>query len=155
MTQHIPHALDSLILAVTTIAAAASTVALAETPQTSVERMDVMLLMLPLVGALICTAGCWLMNPAQETRRITMARCLFALFFGMMAPSALVMIWPALAPYNVKPVFLLGTGAAISFLVFILSRPFFSQFYARADSLGKNLADQVASKLPGSEKDKP
>jgi hypothetical protein len=143
------HFIDSILPCVSAIVVASATAVVSEIPSSSVERMDILLFMLPFVGAMITTAGCWLMNPAQETRKITFGRCVFALFCGAMAPSIIVAIWPSLAPYNVKPPFLVAVGAFVAFLFYVLSKPFTFQFYARADGLGRSLADQVARKIPG------
>lgn len=152
MTSHIPHALDILVVSTATVTAAASSVLLNEAPQTTVERIDLMVLMLPLIGALIVSGGCIMLNPQPETRQITIGRCAFSLLGGALGPSLAAMFWPRLAMYNVKPVFLLAGGAVVSYVLFIIIKAATSEAFSRAQRVAKELADRTEARIPGLEK---
>ena len=152
MTSHIPHALDSLVVAITSITVAASSVILTEAPQSTVERLDLMVLLLPLIGAMIVSGGLIMLNPQTETRKITIGRAIFSLLGGSLAPSLVAMFMPSLAAYNVKPVFLLAVGALISGIFFILIRSVTEQAFGRAQRVAKELVDRAEARIPGMDK---
>lgn len=153
MNQHLTHVLDACVIGVTTLATLASSVVLNEAPQDAASRIELQLLLLPLIGSLCVSGGLIMLNPNPETRKITIGRGIFALFFGVLGPQVLSMTHPTLAEMSVKPVFLLIVGGLTSGLVFVLSKPFTTEFYHRAGGIAKREADKLEKKFsPPSDK---
>lgn len=141
--------LDSCVVGVVTLVTAASSALLAVMPQSAVERMDLMFLLLPLIGAVCASGGFIMLNPRPEERRVTIGRGLLALFFGTISPQVVSWLWPSLAEYNVKPVFLLLVGSVVSALVFVLIKPIAVQLFKRSDGIADALVDRTVGKFPG------
>ena len=138
---HIP--VDCIVIGATTLATAVSTIILADGAN---EVQELRLLLLPLLGAVIISGGMVMLNPTPETRRITIGRSIFALFFGALSPSMIAAIHPALADIGLRPVALLIVGGVISALVFVLSKPFTRQMYERAESVAKREVERLEAK---------
>lgn len=153
MNQHLTHVLDSVVIGVTALATMASSVILDNSTQDAASRMELQLLLLPLIGALCVSGGLIMLNPNPESRTTTIGRGIFALFFGVLGPQVLSLFHPSLAEMSVKPVFLLIVGGLTSGLVFVLSKPFTTEFYHRAGGIAKREADKLEKKYsPPSDK---
>lgn len=139
-------ALDSVIVTITSVTASVSGLLLGDlTPVTY--REELVILLLPLVGAMIISGGMIVMNPAQETRKIVIGRSIFALFFGALGPTIVMLIYPPIASITVKPALLLFIGGIISGLVYVLSRPFARELYDRAERVAKAQADRLEDRV--------
>lgn len=142
---HLHHVLDSVIVAVVSIATAASAVLLGAT-ETADQFAELKLLLLPFLGALILSGGIIMLNPQIETRRIVIGRSIFALFCGTIAPQILAALHPAMAHLSVKPIVQLAVGGLIAMLAYVLSKPLTGQFYRRAEGQAKAIADELERK---------
>lgn len=138
------HVLDTVIVtgaaAVTTI----STLILASADQ--VTTMDLQLLLLPMLGGVLVGGAFIMLNPAPDTRTITIGRSILGLFFGTLAPQAIALFHPALSELAVKPVVLLLFGGVATALAYVLSKPFTREMYLRADRVAKAQADKLEEK---------
>lgn len=151
--QHIPHCVDVVVVAISTVTAALSAV-LAQAPaEPSTQSIEIQLLLLPLIGALIISGGMIMLNPNPETRRVTIGRAVFALFFGVMTPQVIGLFHPTLHEVALKPAVLVLAGGCISGLVYVLSKPFTRELYSRAERHAKNAADLLEKKLPRGDDD--
>jgi len=150
------HVLDTIIIANSTFITSASALLLAETSVVPVSDMaELRLLLLPLIGSLVVSGGFIMMNPNQETRKITIGRSIFALFFGVLMPQIIGEFHPALQTLALKPVVLVLTGGMIAGVAYVLSKPFTRGMYERADRATQKLQDQMEKKyFPGVEKGK-
>jgi len=149
------HVLDTIIIANSTFITSASALLLAETSVVPVSDMaELRLLLLPLIGSLVVSGGFIMMNPNQETRKITIGRSIFALFFGVLMPQIIGEFHPALQTLALKPVVLVLTGGLIAGVAYVLSKPFTRGMYERADRVAKKELDQLEQKhFPGVEPD--
>lgn len=155
MQHHIPHAIDSIVIAGTAIATAAGSVILGQSAS-SEQSAELQLLLLPLIGSMVVSGAFIMLNPQPETRRIVIGRAMIALFCGVLAPQILGLFHPSLATLSVKPVFLILSGGLTAGLAYVLSKPFTSQLYARADSIAKREAERLEKRFsPPSEEEKP
>lgn len=142
--QHIPHCVDVLVVGITTLAATLSSAMLATVPAASeAQSIELQLLLLPLIGSLIISGGMIMLNPNPETRRVTIGRAVFALFFGVMVPQVIGLFHPGLHEVAVKPAVLVLAGGVISGLVYVLSKPFTRELYQRAEGHAKKAADAL------------
>lgn len=135
--------LDASILTITTAVTAASGVILNDPAAAAVNRAELQLLLLPLIGSMIVSGGLIMMNPTAEGRNITIGRGIFALFFGVLGPQIIGLLHPSLATLSLKPVVLVMFGGLIAGLVFVLSRPFSNELYKRAGLIAKREADRL------------
>jgi Na+/phosphate symporter len=142
----VAHVLDSVIVISTTLATIASSMLLAQSGDAVAGSQEMQLFLLPLIGALITSGGCIMLNPNPDTRRITIGRGIFALFFGVLLPQVIGMFHPSLASLAVKPVMLVLIGGLVSALAYVLSKPFTREMYARADRVAKIQADNLERK---------
>ena len=126
--------------AVTTI----STLILASTDR--VTTMDLQLLLLPMLGGVLVGGAFIMLNPAPDTRTITIGRSILGLFFGTLAPQAAALFHPSLSEFAVKPVVLLLFGGIATALTYLLSKPFTREMYLRADRVAKAQADKLEEK---------
>lgn len=148
--QHIPHCVDVIIVGVSTAATLLSSVVLAEAPAgAAAQSIELQLLLLPLLGSLIVSGGMIMLNPSPETRRVTIGRGMFALFFGVLVPQVIGLFHPSLHEVAVKPAVLVLAGGCISGLVYVLSKPFTRELYARAERHAKHTVDAIEKQLPG------
>lgn len=145
------HTFEGLILAVSAIATSAATMMVSERASAE-QAAELQLFLLPLIGAMVMTAGAWLLNPQEEARRQTLGRCVVALFTGTMGPQAVVLFRPSLADLAVKPVFLFLVGGLLSMLAYVLAKPFFAQLYQRADKVAEKGADRIGALIGEEEK---
>ena len=143
MHHQLHQVLDACVLGVTTLVTLATTVILNETPQDAAERMEMQLLLLPFIGSLCVSGGLIMLNPNPETRKITIGRGILALFFGVLGPQIVAMTHPSVAALSVKPVFLLVIGGLTSGLVFVLSKPFTTEFFKRSGGIAAREADRL------------
>jgi Na+/phosphate symporter len=142
--QHIPHCVDVLVVSISTATAALSSAMLATAPAgTAAQSIELQLLLLPLIGSLIISGGMIMLNPSPETRRVTIGRAVFALFFGVMVPQIIGLFHPSLHEVAVKPAVLVLAGGCISGLVYVLSKPFTRELYERAEGHAKKAADAL------------
>lgn len=142
--------LDATVLAVTTLATAASTIILGQVSPEA-QSAELRLLLLPFIGSLCMSGAAIMLNPATETRRIVIGRALIALFLGTLTPQLVSVIHPKIAELSIKPVFLLIVGGLSSGLFYVLSRPFFGELYKRADAIAARGADELERRIPGSD----
>lgn len=148
--QHIPHCVDVIVVGISTLTAALSSAVLAQAPADSVaQSIELQLLLLPLIGALIISGGMIMLNPNPETRRVTIGRAVFALFFGVLVPQVIGLFHPSLHEVTVRPAVLVLAGGCISGLVYVMSKPFTRELYSRAEGHAKKAADAIERKLPG------
>ena len=145
---HTGQILDTVIVyatgIITTATSLALTIATVTVPDSG--QNELLLFLLPLLGATFTSGGCIMLNPNQETRKITIGRAIFALFFGMLLPQLIGILHPSLQAISIKPVFLFLAGGLISILGFIFSKPFAREMYARSDRLAKSQADRLEKK---------
>jgi Na+/phosphate symporter len=152
--QHIPHAVDVIVVGISTLTAALSSALLAQSPAGSVaQSIELQLLLLPLIGSLIISGGMIMLNPNPETRRVTIGRAMFALFFGVMVPQVVGLLHPSLNEVAVKPAVLVLAGGVISGLVYVLSKPFTRELYQRAEGHAKKAADALEERAGLARKD--
>jgi Na+/phosphate symporter len=152
--QHIPHAVDVIVVGISTLTAALSSALLAQAPAGSVaQSIELQLLLLPLIGSLIISGGMIMLNPNPETRRVTIGRAMFALFFGVMVPQVVGLLHPSLNEVAVKPAVLVLAGGVISGLVYVLSKPFTRELYERAEGHAKKAADVLEERAGLARKD--
>lgn len=144
-SQHIPHCVDVVVVGISTAITALTSSILAQAP--SSEMIELQLLLLPLIGSLIISGGMIMLNPNPETRRVTVGRAVFALFFGVMIPQVIGLVHPSLNEVAVKPAVLILAGGCISGLVYVLSKPFTRELYARAEGQAKLAADALEEQL--------
>jgi len=148
---HIAHVLDSVIVGSTVLVSGISAVLLAQAPVSVAQDMaELRLLLLPLIGSLVVSGGFIMLNPNPETRRITIGRGIFALFFGVLMPQIIGEFHPALQTLALKPVVLVLTGGMIAGVAYVLSKPFTRGMYERADRVAKKELDRLEQKhFPG------
>jgi Na+/phosphate symporter len=152
--QHIPHAVDVIVVGISTLTAALSSALLAQAPAGSVaQSIELQLLLLPLIGSLIISGGMIMLNPNPETRRVTIGRAVFALFFGVMVPQVVGLLHPSLNEVAVKPAVLVLAGGVISGMVYVLSKPFTRELYERAEGHAKKAADVLEERAGLARKD--
>lgn len=152
MTSH--QILDSCIVSITAVSTAAAGLVLNESTQSAaINRVELQLLLLPLIGSMVVSGGMIMMNPTLEGRNITIGRGIFALFFGVLSPQLIGMLHPSLETLSVKPLVLVMTGGIIAGLVFVLSKPFTNELYKRAGLIAKREADRLEAKLSPTVKD--
>lgn len=147
--------MDTAIVVISTTTAAAAAAQLVS-PEATAWRV---LLLMPLIGAVVIMGGAVMLNPAMETRKITIGRALFGFLFGVGGPSALSSIleyWAmiGLQKLMLAPGVLLFEGAAIAWVAFWLSKPFCRGFYERADAMA-NREIRRLERLPGVAHDEP
>jgi Na+/phosphate symporter len=140
------HILDTTVIAVVSISAAASTLILG-TADTAQQIAELKLLLLPFLGALVMSGGIILLNPQIETRRIVIGRSIVALFCGSLAPQLIAIIHPNLVNISIKPVAQIAIGGLIAVIAYIMSKPFTNQLYSHADGIAKDQADKLQKKL--------
>lgn len=152
---HFSHVLDSVIVGSTVLVSGISTVLLAQTPVSAAQDLaELRLLLLPLIGSLVVSGGFIMLNPNPETRRITIGRGIFALFFGVLMPQIIGEFHPALQTLALKPVVLVLTGGMIAGVAYVLSKPFTRGMYERADRVTKKELDRLEQKhFPGVQPD--
>lgn len=142
--QHIPHCVDVIVIGGSTLVTTLSSVLLAQAPAGSVaQSLELQLLLLPLIGSLIISGGMIMLNPKPETRRVTIGRAVFALFFGVMVPQVVGLLHPSLHEVAVRPAVLVLAGGCISGLVYVLSKPFTRELYERAEGHAKKTVDAL------------
>jgi Na+/phosphate symporter len=148
--QHIPHCVDVIVVGISALTTALSSALLAQARADSVaQSIELQLLLLPLIGSLIISGGMIMLNPNPETRRVTIGRAVFALFFGVLTPQVIGLFHPGLHAVTLKPAVLVLAGGCISGLVYVLSKPFTRELYERAEGHAKRAADELEKKLPG------
>lgn len=145
MTNHLTPALDACISMLAVLATA--TAALSGPTANAEQYAEMQLLIMPLIGGIIVSSFCIMLNPNPETRRIVIGRAMAALFFGSLSPQLIGMIHPSLASLGIKPVFLLLVGGSVSGLVYILVKPFTKTLYEKADDVAKAKAEEILSKI--------
>lgn len=145
--QSAPYILDTCILGITTIVTVASSVVLNEVTTDTAERLELQLLLLPLIGSLCVSGGLIMLNPQPETRRIVIGRGIIALFCGVIGPQLVGLAHPSLAAVGVKPIAALASGGLIAGLAYVMSKPLFGQFYHRAESIAKREADRIEARF--------
>lgn len=151
---HVPHAIDTIVVSVATLATTVGAAILAYVPDVEPTSKDELLrLLLPLIGALIISGGMIMLNPSPETRRITIGRSIFALFFGVTLPQTIGLMHPSLEHIAMKPVILVLSGGILSALAFVLSKPFTKQMYERAEGVAKAKADELIARITNSPMD--
>ena len=143
---HLHHLLDSVIVAVVSIATAASAVLLGAA-ETADQFAELKLLLLPFLGALIMSGGIIMLNPQIETRRIVIGRSIVALFCGTIAPQLIAVAHPSLASLSIKPIIQLAFGGLIACLAYVLSKPFTNQLYRRADGIAAREAQKLEERF--------
>jgi hypothetical protein len=143
MPHRIPHVLDSVMLAITTIVTAAGSQLLIADASTVAAGNELKLLLLPLIGALIMSGGCIMLNPSPEDRRKTIGRGIIALFFGAAGPQVIALTHPAFAVLTSHPVVLLVAGAVVSFICYVLSRPFVEGAFKRSNIISSAALDEL------------
>ena len=141
------HTMDAIIATVTTVTAAV-TAHLVSAEAATGEVSELRGLLIPLIGALIMSGGAIMLNPSNETRRIVIGRAILGLLFGAAGPSAVCAFLPSASMLVNFPAVLLLSGAIISGVFYVMSKPFFSRFYERADFLAKREVSRI-EKLPG------
>jgi hypothetical protein len=132
------HLADVAVVFLTLISAAISPIIIAAAPNS-----EVMLLLLPMLGAMLASGAGLLLNPEPETRRIVIGRSIIALVFGVAGPQIIGELWPKFDATTIRPVFLVIGGFLTAGLAYLLSRPIFAQGYARAKAIAKIAADAV------------
>lgn len=134
--------MDAAITSITTIATTVATIMVAQiTHEDSSD--DLRMLLVPLIGAMIMSGGAIMLNPQEETRKIIIGRAVVGLFLGATAPGIMVAIYPAISPLVKFPAVLLFLGAAFAAMSYVLSKPFFSNFYARSDAIASRGVDAI------------
>lgn len=150
----VAHVLDSVVVISTTLATIASSMLLAQSGEAAGSQ-EMQLFLLPLIGALITSGGCIMLNPNPDTRRITIGRGIFALFFGVLLPQVIGMFHPSLQSLAAKPVMLVLIGGLVSALAYVLSKPFTREMYARSERVAKIQADNLERRYSAPLKDEP
>lgn len=147
----ISHVLDTVIIAASTLVTGVTALLLADVAASPVsDAAELRLLLLPLIGSLVVSGGFIMLNPNPETRRITIGRGIFALFFGVLMPQIIGEFHPALQTLALKPVVLVLTGGMIAGVAYVLSKPFTRGMYERADRVAKKELDRLEQKhFPG------
>lgn len=144
------HVLDTIVIAGSAFIASISTVLLADVATPASDAAEMRLLLLPLIGSLVVSGGFIMLNPNPETRRITIGRGIFALFFGVLMPQIIGEFHPALQTLALKPVVLVLSGGMIAGVAYVLSKPFTRGMYERADRVAKKELDRLEQKhFPG------
>lgn len=138
------HVLDAVVVGTVSVLAAATPL-LAVTGDAQADN-EMRLLLLPLIGAVLASGGLIMLNPNPETRRITIGRSIFGLLVGVISPQIIGMLHPALADLALRPMVLVAAGAVFAALAFVLSRPFTSEFYARAEGIARREAERLEEK---------
>lgn len=154
MHDKLSHVSDVLIAGFTTVLTATGTAVVAAMKPFDTQE-EALRLLLPFIGAFVTCTGAWLLNPQPEHRKIVAGRAVIGLFCGIVSPSIAIEITPNLLPDGwmwmvsilSKPASLLAAGGIVAFTFYILSRPFFSKAYQRADAIAaaqvKRLEDLV------------
>jgi hypothetical protein len=148
MHPHVPHVLDTVVIAVITLSTATIQVLLGSA-DSAAQLVELKLLLLPFLGALVMSGGIIMLNPQIETRRIVIGRSIFALFCGTLAPQLISFFHPALADLSIKPIVQIATGGLIACLVYILSKPFTGKLYERADAISALGVQRLENRLTG------
>ena len=143
LTPFIDSVIASIMLAVTS----SSTLILADNAKTPDKMDDLLLLLLPLIGALIVSGGVITLNPKEENRKKIMGRCSIAVFFAVVGPSSIALLHPALAIITNFPALLLMAGGLIFMLIYILSKPIIERFYSRSDGIAEKAVDEVEQRF--------
>lgn len=144
------HVLDTIVIAGSAFIASISTVLLADVATPASDAAEMRLLLLPLIGSLVVSGGVIMLNPNPETRRITIGRGIFALFFGVLMPQIIGEFHPALQTLALKPGVLVLSGGMIAGVAYVLSKPFTRGMYERADRVAKKELDRLEQKhFPG------
>lgn len=126
----------------TIIATAVAPLFLAASPNS-----DLLIFILPLLGALLMTGAAILLNPAPETRRIVIGRSIIAILFGVTTPQAIPLFYSKFDPLTTPPIILAFIGAISAFVPYMLSRPFFKQAYDKSAVVAKNLQDELVKRV--------
>lgn len=143
--------LETLIVGGATVLTAAASLIL-QTGASVKDQIELQIFLLPLIGAVFVSGGFVMLNPNPETRRITIGRGIFALFFGVLVPQLVGIVYPSAAELAAKPVVLVLVGGIVAGLAFVLSRPFTRGMYERADRVAKTQLDKLEQKhFPGVE----
>lgn len=108
---------------------------------------DLLIFILPLLGALLMAGAAILLNPAPETRRIVIGRSIIAILFGVTTPQAIPFFHSNFDPLKTPPIILAFIGAISAFVPYMLSRPFFNQAYAKSEAVAKNLQDELVKRV--------
>lgn len=141
---HLSHVLDTIVVASTVLVSGISTLLLAQAPLTAAQEMaEMRLLLLPLIGSLVVSGGFIMLNPCPETRRITIGRGIFALFFGVLLPQVIGEFHPTLQTLALKPVVLVLSGGMIAGVAYVMSKPFTRGMYDRADRVAQKELDRL------------
>lgn len=132
---------------VVVIAAVSASTAAAQliTPEATALRI---LILLPLIGALVIMGGAVMLNPDVETRKVTIGRGFFGLFFGAVGPyamTALLQYWnlDGLGKLWIHPGMLLFEGGSMAWFAFWLSRPFTKRFYEASDKMAAREVERL------------
>ncbi len=137
------HTLDTIITALGATLPAMSTMLLA-TVHPYDPKDALFQTLLPLIGAIITALGAFWLNPQAETRPIVAGRALFGILAGTAAPSV-IGITPNLIPESWGwiviamswPGSLVIMGGVLSFVAYVLSRPFCFNAYERAGAIAR------------------
>lgn len=145
------HVLDTVVVSIASILSASVPLLLADDSTPAEHLMEMQLLLLPLIGAILVSGGFIMLNPQPETRRIVIGRSFFSLFLGALVPQVVgwfvAWVHPTLAPFVARPVSLLLLGGIISGVVYVLSRPFVSGMYDRAEGEARAQLDRLQEQL--------
>ncbi len=154
MNPHFSSVLDSCIIVATAAITAASTLVLTTTEAAHPAQLaELYLLLLPFLGALVLSGGMIMLNPNPEARRIVIGRSIIALFFGVTLPQIVGMFHPSLAALSLKPIVLILIGGLSAALAYVMSKPFTSEMYQRADAIARREAAKLEKKFSGKDED--
>lgn len=140
------HIMDTLSALSVALLAGASNILLAMEASTN-EVTDLRILLIPFMGAVVVSFACILLNPQKETRSITVGRALIALFVATSMPSAIGVFFESTKWMMDSPKILLPAGGILAFFAYILSRPFFTRAYERADAIARHELRQLERRI--------
>ena len=137
------------VIGTITAATTAITAQIVSVEATTQEVSDLRVLLIPLVGSMIMSGGAIMLNPQPETRQIIIGRAIIGLLFGAAGPSVITILCPSLEHLSRFPALMLMSGGLISAFFYVLSKPFFSHLYSRADSIAQREVERLESHLHG------
>lgn len=146
MPHRIHHVLETVLTAGASIMLASSATLLTTENTSTPEQNELKLFLLPFLGSVCVASFMILMNPNPDTRRITIGRAGFGLFFGVLIPQIIGMFHPGLLELSLRPAVLVLTGGVISGVVYVLSKPFTAGMYERAEGVAKRELDRLEEK---------
>lgn len=147
LTSFDPHSFNNLVvIAGTLLASIFSTTLLLADSSPSAETNELRLLLLPLLGSLIASAGAYMLAPKEEIRKVA-GRCIYAVACGTTAPVIYGATTASGALLLQHPVAMFLAGLVATTVFYIFLKPIIERMFTSAPQVADSAIEQAKRRI--------